>query len=42
MSKETKILVLETRKQLLLTRDPVGNLNISKKIDRKLRKLKGE
>ena len=42
MSKETCILLLETRKRLIMTRDPVANFNICRKIDRKLRKLRNE
>jgi len=42
MSKEARIKILEARKQLIMTRNPVENLNISKKIDRKLRKLRNE
>ena len=42
MTKETHILLLETRKRLIMTRDPVANFNISRKIDRKLRKLRNE
>ena len=40
--KEKKILQLESRKALLMTRNPVANLNICKKIDRQLRKLRNE
>lgn len=41
MSKETRIKQLEVRKHLLDARDPSGNANIIKKIDRELRKLMG-
>lgn len=40
MNKETKILVLESRKALLEARDR-ENRNIVKKLDRKIRSLKG-
>ena len=36
-SKETKIILLQHRRNLLEYRDPVANANIIKKIDRKLR-----
>ena len=39
MTKEAKIRVLEGRADLLEKRDPVGNLNIVKKLRRKIRKL---
>lgn len=39
MSKEIRIKQLETRKHLLDARDPAGNANIIKKINRELRKL---
>lgn len=42
MSKETRILMLEVRKRLIMTRDPVANFNICRKIDRQLRKLRNE
>lgn len=37
---ETKIRLLEARKNLLSQRDPVANANIIHKIDRNIRKLK--
>ena len=40
MNKETKSLVLESRKALLEARDR-ENRNIVKKLDRKIRSLKG-
>lgn len=39
LSKETRIKQLEMRKHLLDARDPAGNANIIKKIERELRKL---
>lgn len=42
MSKETRILMLEVRKRLIMTRNPVENLNICRKIDRQLRKLRNK
>lgn len=41
MSKETRIKQLEVRKHLLNAKDPAGNANIVKKIERELRKLMG-
>lgn len=41
MSKETRIKQLKVRKHLLDARDPSGNANIIKKIERELRKLMG-
>lgn len=38
-NKETRIKQLEARKHLLDARDPAGNANIIKKIERELRKL---
>ena len=35
-----EILSIENRINLLMGRDPVGNANIIKKLERKLRKLK--
>lgn len=37
-SKETKIMLLTQRKNLLASRDAVANVNIIRKIDRQLRK----
>ena len=42
MTNEMHIVLLESRKQLLMTRDPVANCNICRKIDRKIRKLREE
>ena len=42
MSKEAKILVIETRIELLDARDPVRNARIINKLKRQLRALKGE
>lgn len=41
MNTELKIKMLETRKNLLNSRDPVANANIINKINRQIRKLKG-
>lgn len=38
MTNETKIALLTARKNLLNARDPVGNVNLIRKIDRKIRK----
>lgn len=38
MTNETKIALLTARKNLLNARDPVGNVNLIHKIDRKIRK----
>ena len=40
-SKDTMIMLLNSRRTLLEYRDPVANANIIKKIDRKLRFLNG-
>ncbi len=42
MPTEVKIMMLENRKKLIMTRDPAANINIASKIDRKLRKLRNE
>lgn len=39
MSNETRIAMLTARKNLLNQRDPSGNANIIRKIDRQIRKL---
>lgn len=39
MTNETKIALLTARKNLLNARDPVGNVNLIRKIDRKICKL---
>lgn len=39
-SKETRLAMLNARKQLLLTRDPVANKHIIAKITRLIRQLK--
>lgn len=39
MSNETRLLGLKARKDILLSRDPVGNANIIRKIDRQINKL---
>ena len=41
-SKETRIMQLEARKHLLMARDPSMNMRLIKKIERELRKIKGE
>ena len=38
-SKDTMIMLLTSRRALLEYRDPVANINIIRKIDRKLRSL---
>jgi hypothetical protein len=38
MTNETKVALLTARKNLLNARDPVGNVNLIRKIDRKIRK----
>lgn len=38
-SNETKIAMLTYRKNLLMARDPMMNVNLIRKIDRKLRAL---
>ena len=40
MSNELKIKMLIARKNLLNARDPVANINIIRKLDRQIRKLK--
>ncbi len=42
MTPEKQIIKLEARKNLIMTRDPVANVNICRKIDRKLRKLRNK
>lgn len=38
MTNETKVAILTARKNLLNERDPVGNINIIRKINRLIRK----
>lgn len=38
MTKETKVAILTARKNLLNERDPMGNANIIRKINRLIRK----
>ena len=38
MSNELKVMQLTARKNLLLSRDPVGNVNLIRKIERQIRK----
>ena len=38
MTNETKVAQLTARKNLLNSRDPVGNVNLIRKIDRLIRK----
>ena len=38
MTNETKIALLTARKNLLLSRDPVTNANLVRKIERQIRK----
>lgn len=38
MTNETKVAILTARKNLLNDRDPVGNINIIRKINRLIRK----
>ncbi len=39
-SKELSILMMRNRQHLLMSRDPVANEKIAKKLERKIRKLK--
>ena len=39
MNNTVKIAMLKARKNLLMTRDPVANANIAKKIERRIRSL---
>lgn len=42
MTNEAKVLMLTARKNLLNSRDPVGNVNIIRKINRLIRKFSKE
>jgi hypothetical protein len=42
MTNETKVAILTARKNLLNERDPVGNINIIRKINRLIRKYSKE
>ena len=42
MTNETKVAILTARKNLLNDRDPVGNINIIRKINRLIRKYSKE
>lgn len=39
MTSETKVAALTARKNLLLSRDPVANANLVRKIERQIRKF---
>lgn len=39
MTNSSKVILLTARRNLLSERDPVGNLRIIKKLDRKIRNL---
>lgn len=42
MTNETKVAILTARKNLLNERDPIGNVNIIRKINRLIRKFSKE